>query len=789
MSEQRGVGFPVREARDSYPRPEWGYPNAVIGTTYADSTPDFPPPATAPADAPNVLLVLLDDVGFGWSSAFGGLVRMPTAERIAATGLMYNQFHTTALCSPTRAALLTGRNHHTAHTGNVGELATGFPGYDGIIPRSCGTVGKVLNSNGYATGWFGKNHNVPDNMTSDAGPFVNWPTHLGFDYFYGFIAGETDQFFPSLYRGTTPVPIPATPDEGYQLTRDLADDCIGWVRRQKSIAPNRPVFAYFAPGAGHAPHQPPLDWRGRNEGRFDMGWDAYREIAWQRQIDAGVIPEGTVLTPRPAEIPAWDDHTDEQKRLLARQAENFADFLEHADYEVGRVIDAFEQLGELDNTLVIYITGDNGSSAEGTLTGLLNEMYGMDGNAGDFDQLLPHIDRIGLPGTAPHYAVGWAWAGDAPFQWTKQIASHFGGTRNGMLVSWPSRITDAGGIRPQFHHVIDIMPTLLEVAGIAEPVSIDGVPQKPIEGESLAYTFATGTRDEPSRRVTQYFEMFGHRALYHDGWIASCRHGRLPWVGIGSASFADDTWELYNLADDFSQGVDLADQYPEKLRDLQDRFQAEAATHNVLPLDDRFIERADPRLRPSYFYGRESVTFYPGMTRLPEGSAPKTTNADHTVSATVTIAEDGAEGILICVGGDAGGWSFHVQDGRLVYHYNWFDIVRTELVSDVEVPRGTHVLRYSMENATPIPGGAATVRLYIDDVEVASGTVERQNRARFGTGCMDVGCHSLSPVSDRYPAVPGFPFTGVLDHVTIRYAGPVNDLTPREKLEQLLKLD
>ena len=384
MPENRQDEFPVQAAEESYPRPEWTYPDAVIGTTYADSRPDFPPPLSAPAGAPNVLLVLLDDVGFGWSSAFGGLVRMPVAERMAASGLMYNQFHTTALCSPTRAALLTGRNHHTAHTGNVGELATGFPGYDGIIPRSCGTVAKVLSANGYATGWFGKNHNVPDNMTSDAGPFSNWPTQLGFDYFYGFIAGETDQFFPALYRGTTPVPIPATPEEGYQLTRDLADDCIGWVRRQKSIAPDRPVFTYFAPGAGHAPHQPPLDWRGRNAGRFDMGWDAYREQVWQQQLEAGIIPEGTMLTPRPAEIPAWDDHTDEQKRLLARQAENFADFLEHADYEVGRVVDAFEQLGELDNTLVIYIVGDNGSSAEGTLTGLLNEMYGMDGNAGDF---------------------------------------------------------------------------------------------------------------------------------------------------------------------------------------------------------------------------------------------------------------------------------------------------------------------------------------------------------------------------------------------------------------------
>ena len=782
--------FPIRVSRETYPAPEWRYPDGRTGTTYADSVADFPPPVSAPEKAPNVLLVLLDDVGFGWSSAFGGLVRMPTAERIAAQGLKYNQFHTTALCSPTRAALLTGRNHHTAHSGNIGELATGFPGYDGIIPRSCGTVAKVLSDNGYATAWFGKNHNVPDNMTSDAGPFTHWPTQMGFDYFYGFIGGETNQFFPALYRGTTPVPVPGTAEDGYQLTRDLADDCIGWVNRQKSIAPDRPVFAYFAPGAAHAPHHPPLDWRGRNEGRFDQGWDAYRKEVWQRQLDEGIIPEGTTLTPRPPEIPAWDDHSDEEKRLLARQAENYADFLEHADHEVGRVVDAFEALGELDDTIVIYIVGDNGSSAEGTLTGLLNEMMGLDGNAGDFAQLLPERERWGLPGTAPHYAVGWAWAGDTPFQWTKQIASHFGGTRNGMLVSWPAGIAAHGELRSQFHHVIDVMPTLLEIAGIAEPASIDGVTQKPIEGTSMAYTFATSAAGTPSSRVTQYFEMFGHRALYHDGWIASCRHGRLPWVNIGSASFDDDVWELYDLRDDFSQGKDLAAEHPDKLRALQDLFMQEAATHNVLPLDDRFIERGDPRLRPSYFYGRDEVVFRPGMTRLPEGSAPKTTNVDHTVTAVVTIPEGGAEGVLICVGGDGGGWSLHVQDGRLVYHYNWFDIEHTEIVSTAQVTPGDHRLQYAFENATEVPGGAAGVRLYIDDVEVGSGAVPRQNRARFGAGCMDVGEYSLSPVTDDYPdAAPHFPFTGAIEHVTLRFTGAGNDISAREKLEQLLKLD
>src|SRR5262245_41201880 len=481
--------FAVKIDRNVYPRPEYRFPDVKIGLTYKDSTADFPKPLQAPADAPNILLVLLDDVGFGWSSAFGGLIRMPTAERIAANGLTYNQFHTTALCSPTRAALLTGRNHHSAHTGNIGELATGFPGYDGIIPKSCATIAELLHENGYGTAWFGKNHNVPDNQTSEAGPFDNWPTSMGFDYFYGFIGGETSQFFPALYRGTRAVPVPDTAENGYQLTRDLADDCIQWMRRQKSIAPDRPLFTYFAPGCAHAPHHPPLDWRGRNAGRFDMGWDRYREETWQRQLDMGVIPAGTALTPRPTEIPAWDDHTDEQKKFLARQAENYADFLEHADYEIGRIVDAIEEMGELDDTLIIYIIGDNGSSAEGTLTGLINEMLGLNGTLVEFDQIIHRIDEIGLPNTSPHYAVGWAWAGDTPFQWTKQIASHFGGTRNGMIVSWPQQITTTGAVRSQFHHVIDIAPTILEVAGISEPSMVNGVSQKPIEGVSLAYTF------------------------------------------------------------------------------------------------------------------------------------------------------------------------------------------------------------------------------------------------------------------------------------------------------------
>jgi arylsulfatase len=787
MSES--TEFPARVDRNVYPRPEYRYPDAKISTTYADSVADFPQPLSAPDGAPDILLVILDDVGFGWPSVFGGLVEMPTAERLAGNGLLYNQFHTTALCSPTRAALLTGRNHHTVHTGNIGELATGFPGYDGVIPKSCATIAELLSQNGYATGWWGKNHNVPDNQTSEAGPFDNWPTNQGFDYFYGFIGGETDQFKPALYRGTRAVPVPDTVENGYHLDVDLADDCIDWMRRQKAIAPDRPLFTYFSTGSAHAPHQPPLDWRGRNAGRFDMGWDEYRRQTWERQLEMGVIPAGTGLTDRPEEIPAWDDADEDEKRLYARFAENYADFLSHTDHQVGRLVDAIDEMGELDNTLIIYIVGDNGSSAEGTLTGTINEVMSLNGYQPDLGDVLPRIEEIGLPGTSPHYPVGWAWAGDTPFQWTKQIASHFGGTRNGTVVSWPSRITDAGTVRSQFHHVIDVAPTILEVAGITEPAMVNGVPQTPIEGTSMAYTFAPENAAAPTRRFTQYFEMFGNRALYHDGWMASCRHGRLPWINFGSFDFGEDRWELYHIDEDFSQSIDLAGQHPEKLRELQDLFMAEAAKYNVLPLDDRFIERADVTLRPSYFYGRDSVTFYPGMVRLPEGSAPKTHNVTHTITVDAEIPDGGAEGVLVCVGGDTAGWSLYVRDdGRLVYHYNWFDMERYEVVSDRDVPSGPVQLRCEFVNETQIPGGPATVALLIGDEPVGHGPIDQQVRGRFSVETLDVGVDALTAVDKAYEHKQPYWFTGTIHTVRFDFGEGV-ELTPEERFEQFLKLD
>ena len=781
--------FPVRNPQTVYPRPDYQFPHARIGLTYTDSMPDFPPPDQAPADAPNVLLILLDDVGFGWVQTFGGLVESPTLERLAQRGLRFGAFHTTALCSPTRAALLTGRNHHSVGSGVIQELATGYPGYSGLIPQATASVAEVLHQNGYATGWWGKNHNVPDNQTSPAGPFDRWPTGMGFDYFYGFVGGETDQFFPALYRGTMAVEAPRTPEEGYQLTRDLADDCIAWVREQKAIAPDRPVFAYVAPGAAHAPHQPPLDWRGRHAGKFDMGWDAYQAETHQRQLALGVIPPGTKRTERPTQVPAWDDASPDEQRLYARFAENYADFLEHTDHEMGRIVDAFEALGQLDNTLVLYIVGDNGSSAEGGLSGTINEMMNLNGVFPELPETIARIDEIGLPGTSPHYPVGWAWGSDAPYQWTKQIASHFGGTRNPLVISWPTRISDHGGIRQQFHHVIDVVPTILEVAGITQPTSIGGVAQQPIEGVSMAYAFDPANADAPSRRQTQYFEMFGNRALYHDGWVACCRHGRLPWENTTDANFQDDPWELYDLTTDWSEADDLAAKHPEKLRDLQDLFLIEAAKYHVLPLDDRFVERADTTNRPSLFSGRDHITLYPGMTRLPEGSAPKLNNVAHTVTVRGTIPDGGAEGVLLALGGDTGGFTFYVKDDKLVYEYNWFNIERTQVVATAPTTAGAFEAAFEFRPDSETPGSPATVALRLNGAPAGTGRVPKQVPARFSVETLDVGMDCLSPVSLHYGPTRSYPFTGTIERVDLVFPSGHSTLSKEEQVRLTLAMD
>jgi len=755
--------------------------------THHESKPDFPTPESAPSHAPNIVLVLLDDVGYGWPSTCGGLVPMPTADRLARQGLQYCQFHTTGLCAPTRAALLTGRNHHSVSTGVVQELATGFPGYCGVLPRSCATIAQLLSFNGYATGWWGKNHNTPDSHTSPAGPFSHWPTGMGFDYFYGFIGGETDQFYPALFRNTAPLDRPTRPEEGYHLTTDLADDCIAWMRTQKSIAWERPFFVHFAPGAAHGPHQPPLEWRGRNAGRFDMGWDRYREAVLARQLELGVVAPGTRLTSRPPEIPAWDSFSSDERRLFVRQSENYADFLEHTDHEVGRLVQSLDEMGELERTLFVYILGDNGSSAEGSLHGTISELAAMQGIEPPIETCLQRIDEIGLPGTSPHFAVGWAWAGDTPFQWVKQVSSHFGATRNGMIVSWPAWIADVGSKRFQFHHVIDVVPTILEVVGIAEPAMVNGVAQKPIEGVSMAYTFDRANAEAPSARTTQYFEMLGNRGLYHEGWMASCRHGRLPWISRGTSDFAADRWELYDIEEDFSQSQDLAAVHPEKLRRLQERFLVEAGRHDVLPLDDRFVERLDSTLRPSPFRNRKEVTLFSGMGRLPEASAPKIANVDHTIEVLAEIPDDGAEGVLICLGGDSAGWSLFVEGDRLRYHYNWFTLERYDVVADVPLPRGRVVLRMEFACETPeTPGGPAIVRLFQNGRLAGEGRVERQVPGRFGFESLDVGKDSMSPVYPGYRARLPFRFSGHIDRVHL-WLGKGAERTTEELVERHLQ--
>ncbi|WP_353643118.1 arylsulfatase [Mesorhizobium sp. WSM2239] len=788
MPKKENQNFPVHLDRNHLPTPEWGFPNAKIGMYATESTPDFPPTKQAPKGAPNILLVLLDDVGFGWGSVTGGLVRMPTAERLAKSGLLYNQFHTTALCSPTRAAMLTGRNHHSVATGVIQEMATGYPGYCGIIPKGCATFAELLKQTGYTCAWFGKNHNVPDNLTSPAGPFDNWPTNQGFDYFYGFISGETDQFYPSLLRNTDSVEPPKKPEEGYQLTRDLAEECVGWIRKQKAIAPDRPFMAYFSTGAAHAPHQPPLDWRGKNAGRFDMGWDKYRELVHTNQLKLGVIPKGSKLTPRPEQIPSWESQPEEHRKLFARQAENYADFLEHADYETGQIVDAIEAMGELENTLVIYIIGDNGSSGEGSLVGTPNEIMSLNGRQPTMEESIGFMDRWGMPGTSPHYAVGWAWAGDTPFQWTKQVASHFGGTRNCMIVSWPKVIKDQGKVRSQFHHCIDVMPTLMEVVGIAEPREVNGYIQRPIEGISFAYTFDAKNAKAPSTRTHQYFEMLGNRAMYADGWIASCRHGRLPWETSGSFSFDEDKWELYNIENDFSQAVDLADKEPARLRLLQDMFMAEAAKYNVLPLDDRFAERLDTTLRPSYFAGRDKVTFYPGLTRLPEGSGPKLVGVPFTLTVPVDIPKGGAEGVIFALGGDAAGWSLFLWEGKVRFHYNFFAIRRYDVTSPEVLKPGKHTISIAFTPVSPKPGSPADVVLSIDGKAVAKGHIDEQVPQRCGTETMDVGMDCVSPVCHDYGEKGLFPFTGVIERVTFEF-GKHKQPTGMERLEMATKMD
>jgi arylsulfatase A-like enzyme len=753
----------VALGQEVLPQPEPQF-KGKIGRTVKDSVPDFPKAVEAPAGAPNVLLILTDDVGFGASSTFGGPIETPNFQRIANSGLRYNTFHTTALCSPTRAALITGRNHHSVASGVITEFATGYPGYNSVISKSAGSIGEGLRENGYNTAWFGKMHNVPDWMSSQAGPFDLWPSGLGFEYFYGFLGGDSDQWHPALYENTRPIePYLGNPD--YILDRDLADKAIGWLRMQHALAPSKPWFLYYATGTAHAPHHAPKDWIAKYKGKFDQGWDKVREETLARQIKLGVVPPNTQLTKRPEQLAAWDALSADQKRLYARMMEVYAGALSHADNEIGRLLEAVAESGQLDNTLVIFIMGDNGASAEGTLQGTTNEVATAANSVTEnLPYLLSMIDQLGGPLTYNHYPVGWAHAMDAPMQWTKQVASHFGGSRNGMVISWPARIKDHGGLRSQFSHVIDIVPTIYEATGITPPTVMDGVLQKPLEGVSLVYTFDDAKA--PTRHGTQYFELVGNRAIYKDGWMASTTPLRLPWVTIGYEPSPDDfKWELYHVDEDFSQANNLAAMYPDKLKELQSAFDIEAKKYNVYPLDSSFASRADPAIRPSLTRGRNEFTYYSSMARIPEGSAPNFKNQSWAIAAEVNIPEKGASGVLATIGGRFGGWAFLMQDSKpeFVYALSNQPDHKFRIASSQPIPPGNHIVRFSFNYEGGGIGKGATGSLFVDGKPVAEGRLPRTIAVRFSLDeTFDVGEDTGTPVVEDYADKMPYRFSGTL---------------------------
>ncbi len=772
-------------AQEVLPTPEPPF-KGKIGRTYKDSQPDKIAVTKAPAGAPNVLVVLIDDAGYGTWSTFGGQIPTPSLDRLANMGLRYTQFHTTALCSPTRAALLTGRNHHSVGTGVVTEMGTAYPGYTGQIPKSAAAVSEILRQNGYSTIWIGKNHNVPDWETTISGPFDRWPALQGFDHFYGFIGGEANQWAPGLYRDQQRVEmeIPKGQEGRYTLNDSLADETINFIFQQKSVTPDRPFFVYFAPGATHAPHHVPREWMDKFKGKFDQGWDKYREETWQRQLKLGVIPPDTKLTPRPKQIPAYDSLSPDQKRIAARLMEAFAAYTAQTDYEIGRILDALEQVGQLNNTLVVCMIGDNGASMEGTPYGAFNELAAIGGFPEDPALVLKHLDEIGGPKAYNHYPVGWAWAMNTPFQWGKQVASHFGGTRNPLVIAWPDRIKDKGGIRSQFHHVIDVAPTILEAAKIPEPTEVNGVKQKPIEGVSMVYSFDKANA-EGTRKV-QYFELLGNRGLYKDGWMASVRHGRLPWVtGMGSSkSFDEDTWELYDLRRDFSQYDDVAAKQPEKLKELQDAFWIEAEKYQVLPLDDRMAERMNPANRPSLIEGRTLFNYFPG-TRIPDSAAAPMQNRSHTITAYLDVPKGGADGVLVAAGGTVGGFSLYIKDGRPVYEYNLVSLQRTKITGAEALVPGQNVVRMEFRYDGGGLGKGATVSLFVNEKKVGQGRIDAtQWVGKYSADeTFDIGEDSGSPVSEEYSAPNRF--TGTIRKVVIDTQPAKLSAADQQKLQDM----
>lgn len=718
----------------------------------------------APEKAPNVVLILIDDLGFGATSTFGGPIETPTLDNLAQQGLRYNNFHTTALCSPTRAALKAGRNHHTVNMGFITEMATGFPGATGEIPNTTAPVAEMLRLNGYSTAAFGKWHETAVWETSISGPYDRWPTHQGFDKFYGFIGGETNQWSPYLFDGVTPVELSDDPD--YHFMSDMTDKAISWIEFQKAITPDKPFFVYFAPGAVHAPHHVPKDWIAKWKGKFDQGWDKLREETLVRQIEAGVVPAGTKLAPKADGIPDWDSLSDDQKRLYAHQAEVFAAFMDMTDHEVGRMIKAIDKTGELDNTLIFYIAGDNGTSGEGGKNGMFNEYTYFNGVQEQVPDLLKVMDKWGGPETYPHMAAGWSVGLDAPFGWMKQVPSDFGGTRNGMVVHWPKGIKSRNEIRTQFGHVIDVAPTILEAAGLPEPKLVNGTPQIPMEGKSLLSSFDDAGAEG---RKTQYFEIAGNRAIYHDGWFARTIH-RAPWEKKGRHPLDQDVWELYDTSNDFSLINNLADEHPEKLAELQALFMQEAEKHHVLPIDDRLFERllADKVGRPDLMAGRTSLTLHEGMTGMLENVFISVKNKSKTITAEVEIPADGGNGTIITQGGRFGGWSLYMKDGVPAYDYNFLGLQHTFITADQKLQPGKATIRFEFAYDGGGLGKGGMGTLYVNGQQVAQGRIEHTQCCIFSADeTADVGIDLGTPVVEAIGAEHASQFTGKINKVTI----------------------
>jgi arylsulfatase len=737
--------MPISDSELPFGDPEF---HGKIGRTYQDSEMDWPKLPAPPEGAPNVIVILLDDVGFGMTSTFGGSIPTPHLDSLANQGLRYNRFHTTAICGPSRAALITGRNHHNCGSGFLAEWATGYPSYTTMIPRSTATIGKVLKYNGMNTSWFGKNHNTPDWETSAAGPFDRWPTGLGFDYFYGFNAGETHQYYPVVFENTVPVEPEKTPEEGYHFQTDMTDKAIEWLQLQKSISPEKPVFMYYAPGAVHAPHHVRKNWSDKFKGKFNHGWDKEREITYQRQKEMGIIPKDAKLSPRNKNVPLWDTLSVEEKKFYSLLYENFAGYLAFTDYEVGRLLQAISKLPDAENTLIIYIVGDNGASSEGGLEGTVNEVKALNGIPTSIEENLKKSDEIGGPNTEPHFPIGWAFAGNTPFPWVKQVASHFGGTRNPMVISWPKVIKDKGGMRSQFLHLIDVVPTILEATGIKMPDKIEGVKQKPIDGTSFLSTFTNA--NAPEIRKTQYFEVFSNRALYHDGWVAAHQH-TFPWRQDYAPGFKNEVWELYNINEDFTESVNVADKYPEKLKELKQIWEDEAKKYQVFPLDDRGAGRlAVPK--PSPLGDRKKFTYYEGATRIPETAAPNTKNTSWTIEAMLETTKSKKDGVINAIGGLGGGYTLFIKDGYPTFLYNFFESDIMTIKSPKKLPDGLSSVKVNFNYDGGGLGKGANVELFVNNELVGKGRLEATVPGRFGIDTFGIGVDTGSPVTEGYSA-------------------------------------